>query len=186
MQVLRWTRRCNQGHLCVKGRYAFDFAHAADRRHRPMIREGRRLARSVLGGSNQVRRRELRRIASEAWRRQRRRAGLGARHQRGELPVAEVRARRARHQQRRLLRARLPCADRGRDEDDARHRRGDQLVRRHRARARRSSSAGANPTENHPVVGARIKQAALRGAKLIVDRPARDRAERRSPTCISS
>ncbi|MGV8481920.1 molybdopterin-dependent oxidoreductase, partial [Pseudomonas aeruginosa] len=27
---------------------------------------------------------------------------------------------------------------------------------------------GANPTENHPVVGARIKQAVLRGAQLVV------------------
>ena len=32
---------------------------------------------------------------------------------------------------------------------------------------------GANPTENHPIVGARIKQAALRGAKLIVIDPRR-------------
>jgi formate dehydrogenase major subunit len=30
---------------------------------------------------------------------------------------------------------------------------------------------GANPTENHPVVGARIKQAALKGARLIVIDP---------------
>jgi formate dehydrogenase major subunit len=29
----------NKGHLCVKGRYAFDFAHAADRMTEPMIRE---------------------------------------------------------------------------------------------------------------------------------------------------
>src|SRR4030095_446962 len=30
---------------------------------------------------------------------------------------------------------------------------------------------GCNPTENHPVVGARIRQAVLRGAKLIVIDP---------------
>ena len=30
---------------------------------------------------------------------------------------------------------------------------------------------GCNPTENHPIVGARIKQAVLRGAKLIVIDP---------------
>ncbi len=35
---------------------------------------------------------------------------------------------------------------------------------------------GANPTEDHPIIGARIKQAARRGAKLIVIDPARDRA----------
>ena len=33
--------------------------------------------------------------------------------------------------------------------------------------------AGANPTEAHPVVGARIKQAVLRGAALIVIDPRR-------------
>jgi formate dehydrogenase major subunit len=33
--------------------------------------------------------------------------------------------------------------------------------------------AGANPTENHPVVGARIRQAARRGARLIVIDPRR-------------
>ena len=30
----------NHGHLCVKGRYAFDFVHAADRIIRPMLRSG--------------------------------------------------------------------------------------------------------------------------------------------------
>ena len=37
---------------------------------------------------------------------------------------------------------------------------------------------GANPTEGHPVVGARIKQAALRGLQAGDDRPAPDRARR--------
>ena len=40
-----------------------------------------------------------------------------------------------RHQQRRLLRPRLPRADRRRDETYARHRRGDEFIRRHRTRA---------------------------------------------------
>ena len=50
---------------------------------------------------------------------------------------------------------------------------GDQLVRRHRGRPRRSSSAAPTPTEDHPIVGARIKQAARRGAQLIVIDPRR-------------
>ena len=37
---------------------------------------------------------------------------------------------------------------------------------------------GANPTEGHPVVGARIKQATLRGHEARHDRPAPDRARR--------
>lgn len=40
-------------------------------------------------------------------------------------------------------------------------------------RARTIVIAGANPTEAHPVVGARLKQAALRGARLIVIDPRR-------------
>ena len=40
-------------------------------------------------------------------------------------------------------------------------------------RARTILICGANPTENHPVIGARIKQAALHGAKLIVIDPRR-------------
>ena len=34
----------NHGHLCVKGRYAFDFVSAPDRITTPMIRDGRRVA----------------------------------------------------------------------------------------------------------------------------------------------
>jgi formate dehydrogenase major subunit len=40
-------------------------------------------------------------------------------------------------------------------------------------RARTILVCGANPTENHPIVGARIKQAALAGARLIVIDPRR-------------
>ena len=63
------------------------------------------------------------------------------------------------------------------DESDARHRRGHQFLRRHRANAARSSSAARNPTENHPIVGARIKQAVLRGAQADRHRPAQDRTD---------
>ncbi len=85
---------------------------------------------------------------------------------------AEVRARRHRHEQRRLLRARLPRAERRGAEADARRRRGDQLVRRHRARAH-DPGRRRQPTESHPVVGARIKQAARRGAQAHRHRSAR-------------
>ena len=44
---------------------------------------------------------------------------------------------------------------------------------------------GANPTEGHPVVGARIKQAALRGHEARDDRPAPDRAGRLRRRCTS-
>ncbi len=54
----------------------------------------------------------------------------------------------------------------------------DRLVRRTSTRADAAIIIGANPTEGHPVVGARIKQAALRGLQARHDRPPADRAGR--------
>ena len=93
-----------------------------------------------------VRRRRPRRRRVPAHHRPRRtgrsrRPRLGPSHQRGQLSRPEARASRARDQQRRLLRAGVPRAQRGRPEPDVRHRGSHQLVRRHRARRRRSSSA---------------------------------------------
>ncbi len=47
----------SKGHLCVKGRYAFDFVSAADRITEPMIRDGSRVAAGVLERGAGVRRR---------------------------------------------------------------------------------------------------------------------------------
>ena len=52
-------------------------------------------------------------------------------------------------------------------------------------RARTILVCGSNATDCHPIVGARIRQAALRGAKLIVHRPAPHRARRDTPTSTS-
>ena len=59
--------------------------------------------------------------------------GVVAGHQRGELPRPEVRARGAGLEQRGLLCARVPRADRCRHERHAGDRGGHQLLRRHRA-----------------------------------------------------
>jgi formate dehydrogenase alpha subunit len=37
----RFDNDVNQGNLCVKGRFGYDFVHAADRLTRPLIRENR-------------------------------------------------------------------------------------------------------------------------------------------------
>ncbi len=125
----------NKGHLCVKGRYAFDFVHVAGSRHHAADSRGRALAEASWDEALGYVAERLRRIVERHGPDSVGSARLGAGHQRGELPGAEVRPRRARHQQRRLLRARLPRAQRGGPEDDARHRRRHQLLRRHRAGA---------------------------------------------------
>ena len=56
----------SKGHLCVKGRYAFEFVDAADRVTEPMIRDGRRLAARLLGRGACVRRRAAARARSTA------------------------------------------------------------------------------------------------------------------------
>ena len=83
---------------------------------------------------------------------------------------SEVVPRRARHQRRGLLRARVPRALGGRHARLVRHRRRHQLARRHRAR-RPALAIGANVTEAHPVTGARIRHATLRGVPLVVIDP---------------
>ena len=109
--------------------------------------------------------------------RQRRRARLRPRHERGELSRAKIRARRPRHKQRRLLRARLPCADRRGDEDDARHRRGDKFFRRHRAGAR--DSALRHERDGEPPDRRRAHQAGgFARRETDRDRSAQDRAGR--------
>ena len=45
----------SKGHLCVKGRYAFDFTHAADRVTEPMIRRGWRMAEGLVARSHRLR-----------------------------------------------------------------------------------------------------------------------------------
>jgi formate dehydrogenase major subunit len=84
--------------------------------------------------------------------------------------VPEAGAHRLRHQQRRPLHAAVPRLVGGGADG------GHRLGRGHRALHRGANSdvvvvIGANPTENHPVAATYFKQAAKRGAKLIVIDP---------------
>ena len=111
----------------------------------------------------------------------RRRARIGAGDERRELPDTEVR---------RVwpsARNNVDCCARvchapsaAGAEGDARRRRGDQLASTTSTRRAPSWSSGANPTENHPVVGARIRQAAPARRAADRDRSAAHRARGRS------
>ncbi|HEY5619408.1 MAG TPA: formate dehydrogenase subunit alpha [Vicinamibacterales bacterium] len=162
----------SKGHLCVKGRYAFDFVSATDRVTEPMIREGSEW-RHVSW--NQARAFVADRIRS-----------LIQRH--GPDSVAILGSARATNEDNYVAQkfARVAvgtnnvdcCARVCHAPSAAALKRGfgvglstnsfDDIEA-----ARAILVCGANPTENHPIVGARIKQAALHGACLVVIDPRR-------------
>ena len=162
----------SKGHLCVKGRYAFDFVGAADRVTEPLIRDGagwRRVswdeAVDFVGGRLQE---------------------LIRRH--GPDSIGILGSARATNEDN-YLTQKLARAVVGTNNVDccARvcHAPSAAALKRAFGAGLATSSfddieaartilvCGANVTENHPVVGARIKQAALRGAHLIVIDPRR-------------
>jgi len=160
----------SKGHLCVKGRYAFDFVHAADRVTEPMIRE--------LDRWQEVSWPEAIEHVANKFRRTLKETGpdsigvLGsARGTNEENYLAQKFARvvlgtnnvdccaRVCHAPTAAgMRLTLGTGAATNSFDDIEH--ADAFL-----------ICGCNPTENHPIVGARIKQAVLRGAKLIVIDP---------------
>ena len=144
----------NKGHLCVKGRYAFDFVDAPDRITAPLIREADGWRPVVLGRGD--RRSWPTRLQAIVARHGPDAVGVlgSARATNEENYLAQKFARVVhRHQQRRLLRARLSRAERGR--------RSKPMLGAGAATnsfddielARTILVCGANATENHPVVG---------------------------------
>ena len=120
----------NQGWLCDKGRYGYEWVHSRGPRARADGAQGRRAGRGVVARGA---RRRGRRAAGRA-RRRRSRIDRGARrrarHQRRRLRVGAPRQGRARHRQRRRAARRRPPR-RGRARPARRHH------RRHRPRPRR-------------------------------------------------
>ena len=162
----------SKGHLCVKGRYAFEFTHARDRIIRPMIRE--QGAWRTVSWDEAVRfvatrlREVLERHGSES-------VGVlgSARATNEENYVAQKFSRLV------LGTNNVDCCARVCHAPSATGMKWmlgtgaatnsfDDIEK-----ARMLMVCGANPTENHPIVGARIKEAALRGAFLIVIDPRR-------------
>jgi len=162
----------SKGHLCVKGRYGFGFVSAADRVTHPMIRDSdawRRVswneARTLVAG-------RLRRLIE----------------QHGPDSIGILGSARATNEENYLAQKfartvigtnNVDCCAR------VCHAPSAAALKRAFGAGLATSSfddieiarailvCGANPTENHPIVGARIKQAARRGARLIVIDPRR-------------
>jgi len=162
----------SRGHLCVKGRYAHDFVHAQDRTTRPMVRERDRWREVSWDEAIATAAGELRRIT--------------ARH--GPDSVGVLGSARATNEENYLTQKfarvvlatnNVDCCARVCHAPSAAAMK--QILGTGAAtssfddieRARTILLCGTNATENHPIVGARIKQAVLRGARLIVVDPRR-------------
>jgi len=164
----------NEGHTCLKGRFAHQFSRRRDRLATPLIRDAR-------GG--ELRRASweeaLERIASELGR-------IRAAH--GPDAIAGLASSRATNEDcyamQRLMRAAIGTNN---IDNCSRvcHSPTSYALRRSLGLSGATGSfadfdhadatilIGANPTEGHPVVGARIKQATLRGMKLVTIDPRR-------------
>ena len=162
----------NRGHLCVKGRYAYEFVYAADRVTEPMIRKNDEWQRVSWNEAIAFAACALQRILDLH----------------GPSSVGVLGSARATNEENYLAQkfARLvlgtnnvDCCARVCHAPSAAALK--QTLGMGAAtnsfedieRARTLFVYGANPTENHPIVGARIKQAALHGARLIVVDPRR-------------
>lgn len=162
----------SKGHLCVKGRYAFDFVYAADRATSPMICApdgwksvswdeaiaftAERLAQIVeRDGADSVGLLGSARATNEE-------NYLTQKFARVVLGTNNIDccARVCHAPTAAAMKAILGTGAATNSFDDIEH-------------AQTILVCGCNPTENHPIVGARIKQAARRGAKLIVIDPRR-------------
>jgi formate dehydrogenase major subunit len=162
----------SKGHLCVKGRYAFGFVSAPDRITEPMIRNG--------SGWRRVSWTEARAFVADRLR------ALIDRH--GPDSIGVLGSARATNEDN-YLAQKLARAVIGTNNVDccARVCHAPSAAALKQAFgaglatnsfddievARTILVCGANATEDHPIAGARIKQAALRGARLIVIDPRR-------------
>jgi formate dehydrogenase major subunit len=162
----------SKGHLCAKGRYAFGFVSAEDRITEPMIRSGSEWRRVSWEEAAAFTADRLGRII----------------HRYGSDSVGLLGSARATNEEAYLAQkfARVIIGTNNVD-CCARVCHGPSAAGLKRTMgaglatgsfddielARTILICGANPTENHPIVGARIKQAVRRGARLIVIDPRR-------------
>ena len=101
----------NEGHTCLKGRFAHQFSRRRDRLTAPLIREDGEFRLATLGGGDPPHHDRADADQGRPRPGRDRRPRLLARDQRGLLRDAAPDARRDRHQQHRQLLARLPLAD---------------------------------------------------------------------------
>lgn len=160
----------SRGHLCVKGRYAFDFVHAPDRITEPMIREKSGWRRATWAEAIAFTASELKRISDNH----------------GPDSIGVLGSARATNEENylaqkfarvvigtnnvdccaRVCHAPTAAAMKRMLGTGAATNSFDDIER-----ARTILVCGSNTTENHPIAGARIKQAKLAGANLIVIDP---------------
>jgi len=162
----------NLGHLCVKGRYAFDFVSAPDRIMKPMIRKEDQWQQVTWDDVISFTAESLQRISEQY----------------GPDSIAVLGSARGTNEENYLAQKfarvvigtnNVDCCARVCHTPTAA---AMKLMLGTGAatnsyndieKARTILVCGANATENHPIVGARIKQAALRGANLIIIDPRR-------------
>ena len=162
----------SRGHLCVKGRYAFDFVSAPDRITKPMIRKGDQWQQVTWDDVISVTAESLQRISEEY----------------GPDSIAVLGSARGTNEENYLAQkfARVVIGTNNVDccarvchtptaaamklmlGTGAATNSYDDIEK-----AQTILVCGANATENHPIVGARIKQAALKGTNLIIIDPRR-------------
>jgi formate dehydrogenase alpha subunit len=162
----------NRGHACVKGRFAHGFAGSRDRLTRPLIRRGSDLEEASWEEAIGHVAGELRRIVDAH----------------GPNAVAAISSARATNEENYLLQKLMRVAIGTNSVDNCSrlcHAPSSAGLIASLGLSGGSNSfddfdradcfllAGANPTEAHPVVGARIKQRAITGASLIVVDPRR-------------
>lgn len=160
----------SRGHLCVKGRYAFDFVDASDRITEPLLRKNGGWERVSWDEAIDFVAKRLQRIASET----------------GPGSIGVLGSARGTNEENYLAQkfARLvvgtnnvDCCARVCHTPTAAALKvmlGAGAATNSYEDIEKASSilvCGANPTENHPIIGARIKQATLKGSKLIVIDP---------------
>ena len=161
----------NHGHLCVKGRYSHAYHRSSDRLTTPMIRDGSGPLKPV--GWDEAIRFTARRL-------------LEIRDSHGPDSLGVMTSSRSTNEAAYLLQKMFRCII-GTNNTDCCARvchsstavalgmvTGTGAATASYADLESASLiviAGSNPTEAHPVVGARIKQAALRGAALVVIDP---------------
>jgi formate dehydrogenase major subunit len=160
----------SKGHLCVKGRYAFEFVYAADRVTSPLIRDNGKWKRASWDEAIAFTAEGLERCVERY----------------GPVSVGVLGSARATNEENYLAQkfARLVLGTNNTDccarVCHAPTAAGMKMMLGAGAatnsfddieRACTILVFGANATENHPIVGARIKQAVLQGANLIVIDP---------------
>jgi formate dehydrogenase major subunit len=162
----------NRGHACVKGRFAHGFTRARDRLTRPLMRRNGRLEETSWDEALAFAGGELRRIVEEH----------------GPDAVAAISSSRSTNEDNYLMQKLMRVAVGSNNVDNC-----SRLCHAPSAaglvaslgmsggshsfddfdRADCFLLAGSNPTEAHPVVGARIKQRVIHGARLVVVDPRR-------------